>query len=53
MKRIMEGDNFGFERTMADAGIVARQLKGGFIGFGARVHEQHAFSKGRINDFAA
>lgn len=53
MKRIMEGDNFGFERTMPDAGIVARQLKGGFVGFSARVHEQHAFGKGRINDFAA
>ncbi len=53
VKRIMEGNDFGFERAMAHAGIVARQLKGGFVSFGTRVHEQHALGEGRINDFTA
>ena len=53
VKRIMEGNDFGFERAMTHAGIVARQLKGGFVGFSTGVHEQHALGKGRINDFTA
>ena len=51
MKRVMEGNDFGFERAMTHAGIVARQLKGGFVSFGTGVHEQYAFGESRINEF--
>ena len=50
---IVEGDDFGFVRAMARCRVVARQLKSGFVGFGAGVHKQHALGKGRINDLAA
>ena len=53
VKRIMEGDNFSFEWAMAHTGVMACQLKGGFVSFGTGVHEQHAFSESGINDFAA
>ena len=45
----MEGDNFGFVRTMASDGIVARQLKSRFVGFGSGVHKHDAIGERRIN----
>ena len=49
MKGVMEGDDFGFKRAMTHAGIVARQFEGGFVGFGAGVHKQHALGEGRVD----
>ena len=50
VKGVMEGDDFGFVRAMTRGCVVARQLKGGFVGFGAGVHKQHAFGEGGIDD---
>ena len=50
---IVEGDDFGFVRAVARGRVVARQLKGGFVGFGAGVHKQHALGKRGINDLTA
>ncbi|MNU93415.1 hypothetical protein D3C71_833570 [compost metagenome] len=46
---IMEGNNLGFVRTVTRRGVITRQLKGGFIGFGAGVHEQHTLGKGGVD----
>ncbi len=51
MESVMEGDDFGFKRAMAGGGVVARQLKGRFVGFGAGVHKQHALGKGGVDNF--
>ena len=53
MEGIVEGDDFGFVRAVARGCVVSCQLKGSFVGFRARVHEQHALGKRRINNLAA
>ena len=51
MKSVMEGNNFGFERTMTHTGVMACQFKGGFVSFRARVHKHHTFGKRCLNQF--
>ncbi len=53
MEGVVESDDFGFVWAVARGGIVACQLEGGFVGFGAGVHKQHALGKRGINDLAA
>ena len=50
---VVEGDDFAFVRAVTRRRVIARQLKGGFVGFGAGVHKQHTLGKRGINDFAA
>ena len=49
MKGVMKSDDLTFERTVTFAGVVARQLKRSFIGFGTGVGEKDAVSKGRLD----
>ncbi len=49
MKGVMKGDNLTFEWAVTLTGVVARQLKGGFVGFGPGVSEEDPLSKGRLN----
>ncbi len=48
----MESDDFGFVWAVACGSVVARQLEGGFVGFGPGVHKQHALGESRVNDLA-
>lgn len=49
MKGVMKGDNLTFEWAVTFAGVVARQLKGGLVGFGPGVSEEDPLGKGRLN----
>ncbi len=53
VERVMKGNDFGFERAMAHAGVMTRQLERRFVGFCSRVHKQHALSKGGIDYFSS
>ena len=50
MKSVMKRDDLAFERAVTFTGVVTRQLKRSFVGFGTGVGEEDALGKGRLNE---
>lgn len=52
VKRVIEGDDFGFVRAVAGDGVMTRQFERRLVGLCAGVGEEHPVGEGGVDQFA-